>query len=108
MNLCLVWSTFLLSFAHFSTIPAHALALFQSPHSGVVVSAIGNVILLFYIISCFFSKLAGSGYWLIYPSANDTFCLLSGFSDTMAYAVLSLLNATVMSDESGQMICFGT
>jgi len=70
MNLCLVWSTFLLSFAHFSTIPAHALALFQSPHSGVVVSAIG-------------------------------------FSDTMAYAVLSLLNATVMSDESGQTICFG-
>merc|ERR1712013_493036 len=61
--LALVWSTFLLSFAHFSTIPAHALALFQSPHSGVVVSAIG-------------------------------------FSDTMAYAVLSLLNATVMSDES--------
>ena len=35
------------------------------------------------------------------------FCPLSGFSDTMAYAVLSLLNATVMSDESGQTICFG-
>ena len=35
------------------------------------------------------------------------FCPLSGFSDTMAYAVLSLLNATVMSDETGQMIYFG-
>ena len=55
MNLCLVWSTFLLSFAHFSTIPAHAMALFQSPHSGVVVSAIGNAILVLY--HNFFSKL---------------------------------------------------
>jgi len=63
MKPCLVWSVFLLSFAHFSTIPAHAMALFQSPHSSVVVSAIG-------------------------------------FSDTIAYAVLSLLNAVIMSDES--------
>jgi len=61
--LALVWFVFLLSFAHFSTIPAHAMALFQSPHGGVVVSAIG-------------------------------------FSDTIAYAVLSLLNAVIMSDES--------
>ena len=48
MNLYLVWSTFLLSFAHFSIIPAHAMALFQSSQSGVVVSAIGQVILLKY------------------------------------------------------------
>ena len=40
--LALVWATFLLSFAPFSTLPAHAMALFQSPHSGVVVSAIGE------------------------------------------------------------------
>ena len=57
MSLFLVWSTFLLSFAHFSTIPAHAMALFQSPHSGVVVSAIGSVILVLYHKLFFFKLL---------------------------------------------------